>query len=159
MSKSKFSSKRVLVIGIVAALVVGGGGAAFAYWSSTGSGAGTATSGTNTAFTVTSSAPTGDALVPDGPAQNVAFSVANPSTGTLDFTSLVVTVANSNGSAWVAVPGCSAADYEVSNLVVTYGTIAGGENVDGSVDVAMIDTGLDQDDCKGVTVPLYFAAS
>ena len=159
MSKSKFSSKRVLVIGIVAALVVGGGGAAFAYWSSTGSGTGAASSGTSTAFTVTSSAPTGSPLVPDGPAQNVAFSVANPSAGTLDFTSLVVTVANSDGSAWVAVPGCSAADYEVSNIVVTYGSIAGGADVDGTVDIAMIDTELNQDACEGAAVPLRFVAS
>ena len=159
MSKSKFSSKRVLVIGIVAALVVGGGGAAFAYWSSTGSGTGAAETGTSTAFTVTSSAPTGAALVPGGTAQNVAFSVANPSGGPLTFASLVVTVAESDGSVWNDVAGCSAADYTVSTPTVTYGSIAGGEDVDGTVNVSMINSGSNQNACLGADVPLYFVAS
>jgi hypothetical protein len=159
MSRSRSSSKRIAAICIAVAVVVGGGGAAFAYWSSTGTGTGTATTGTSAAFTVTSSAPTGPALVPDGDPQSVAFAVANPSTGTLDLVSVDVTVANADGTEWLAESPCSAADYVVSNILTAYGPIAGGANVAGTLDISLVDTGADQDACKGVIVPLYFVAS
>ncbi|CAN5207849.1 hypothetical protein BH09ACT5_BH09ACT5_09570 [soil metagenome] len=146
-------------VGLALLIVGGGGAAAYAYWSSTGTGTGTATTGTSTVFTVTSEAPTGDALVPGGDSQSVAFTVDNPSTASLALTSVVVTVAESDGTAWVSVPGCSADDYVIGTPVITYGTIAGGDQLDGTVTVTMTNTTANQDACQGATVPLYFVAS
>jgi hypothetical protein len=150
---------RPLLVALVVILIVAVGGIAFAYWSSGGSGTGSAKTGTSTSFTVTSTPATSPELTPGGPSQSVAFNVANPSTGTQTLTSVVVTVANADGSAWTAVPGCSAADYLLGTPAVTYGTIAPGGSVSGTVPLSMNNLASNQDACKNVTVPLYFVAS
>ncbi len=152
-------NRKIAVVAVVAAMVLGGGGAALAYWTSTGSGAGEATTGENTDFVVTSSAATGAALTPGGPSQSVAFSVANPSTGAQTLIALTAVVANADGSTWTAVDGCSASDYTVGTPEITMGVIAGGAHVDGTVTISMVNAATSQDACQGVTVPLYFSAS
>ena len=152
-------TKKFVIAGVAAALVIGGGGAAFAYWTAQGTGTGTATTGVSTDFTVTSVAPVGDPLVPGGSSQSVTFTVANESTTPQTLTSVTVAVANADGTAWTAVPGCSAADYTIGTPSVVYGEIAGGADVSGTVTIAMNNLGTDQDACQGVTVPLYFVAS
>lgn len=153
--------RKLTIIAAILALVVvaGGGGAAFAYWTAQGSGTGSATSGTSASFTVTSSAPTGAALSPGGTAQTVAFSVANPGSGSQNLFSFTVTVASAGGTAWTAVAGRSAADYSVGVPTITYGEIAGSASVSGTVTITMIDRAVSQDGCKGAAVPLYFSAS
>jgi hypothetical protein len=151
--------RRLTALVGAAAIVAVGSGMAYAYWTGTGTGAGSATTGTNSSFTVTSSAPVGARLTPGGAAQTVGFTVANSGTGSQDLTAVVVTIANANGTAWVAVPGCSAADYAIATPVIDYGQIAGGQGVDGTVTVTMNNLVSDQDGCQGVTAPLYFAAN
>ena len=151
--------KRVAVLAASAVLVLGGGAAAFAYWTATGTGTGTATTGESVDFTVASTAPTGDPLTPGGTAQTVAFTVTNTAETSQTLSSVVVTVANADGTAWVATPGCSAADYTVTAPVITYGPIAAGEDAAGTVEISMVNSGTDQDACQNVTVPLYFVAS
>ena len=153
------NQKKIAIGAIAAVLILGGGGAAFAYWPSTGTGTGSATTGENTDFVVTDSAPVGAALTPGGPSQSTGFRVANSGTGGQALSSVLVTIANSDGTAWVAIAGCSAADYSVTVPTVAYGTITGGGHVDGTVSVSMVDSALNQDSCQGVTVPLYFVAS
>lgn len=158
---SILGTRRNRFITLVAAVAVAAvsGGLAFAYWTSTGTGAGSAATGASTDFTVTSIAAVGPALTPGGAAQTVGFTVANASPGSLDLSSVVVTIANPDGTAWVAVPGCSAADYAIASPTIVYGQIAPGTGVDGTVTVAMNDLATNQDACKTVTVPLYFVAS
>jgi hypothetical protein len=157
---SRFTKKAKLAVAVTAIAAVGlGTGLAAAYWSSTGTGSGSATTGTSTSFTIASSAATGGALTPGGPVDSVAFTVTNPSTGNQALTSVVVTVANSNGSAWTAVSGCSSADYTVGTPVITYGVIAPSGVVSGTVSVTMNNLSSNQDGCKLATVPLYFVAS
>ena len=92
-------------------------------------------------------------MTPGGPGQSVPFNVANPSTGSQDLSSVVVTVANADGSAWTD-GDCSADDYVVDAPVIAYGTVAGLSDVDGTVTISMIDTGVNQDDCQTAEVPL-----
>lgn len=152
--------KRIAIIAIVTVAIVGAGSAAFAYWTSTGTGTGSATTGASVDFVVTSSTPTGGPLAPNGPTENAAFSVKNPGTGDLSLAGVTVAVANSDGSAWTTVAGCSAADYTVTiDSGLTLGVIAAGNSVSGSATITMVETGLDQDACQNVSVPLYFVAS
>lgn len=67
-----------VVAGLAAAIVtVVGIGTAYAFWTTGGSGSGTAATGSPTSnLTVTASGPTG--LVPDGVSQELALHVANP---------------------------------------------------------------------------------
>lgn len=107
-------------------------------------------------------------MTPDGPTQTVAYTVTNPSSGAQQLTAVAIKVANSDGSPWTSVPGCSASDYKVGGAAAgatfndTAGlpaTIASTGVRNGSVSVQMIDTGSPQDGCKNATVPLYFSAS
>jgi len=149
---------RSLLVALVVLLIVAVGGVAFAYWSSGGSGTGSALTGTSTSFTVTSTPATSPALTPGGPSQSVAFNVANPSTGTQTLTSVVVTVAYADGSPWSS-GNCSAADYALGTPAITYGSIAPSGSVNGTVSLTMNNLASNQDDCKNVTVPLRFVAS
>src|SRR4051812_2750164 len=112
MRSHKFSKKTKAAV-LAGVLTVGIAGGAYAYWTTTGSGSGSATTGTSSVFAVTTDAATGSPLTPGGPTQTVAFHVANNNSGVQHLTAVAVTVANSDGSAWTAVNGCSAADYTV----------------------------------------------
>lgn len=152
------TKKRLTVIVVTAALILLGGGAAFAYWTSTGTGSGSATTGTSEDFVVDSGTATGGPLTPGGPSQTVPISVTNPGSGVQNLASVIVTVANDDGTAWTAVPGCSADDYTVGTPVFTYGPIAPSGVLNGSVTITMDETGISQDACKNAIVPLYIVA-
>ncbi|MCW2799316.1 MAG: hypothetical protein JWQ70_788 [Aeromicrobium sp.] len=150
---------RTVLVALTAILVVIGGSLAYAYWTSSGSGVGSGTTGTSTDFTVASTAATGPLLKPGVGQQSIAFTVTNPSTASQTLSLVTVTVANSDGSPWILVPGCSAADYTVGTPAITYGPIPAPGNAAGTVTLVMKNLPTNQDACKGATVPLYFAAS
>jgi hypothetical protein len=173
----RFKSKRFIgALSVIA--VLAGAGAAIAFFTSTGTGTGSATVGTSTAWTVGQTGTSGPPLLPDpsiggSNIQTNSYSVTNPSSGSQSLNQVVVSVANSNGSAWSVQanpgkPACTAADFSVggqapgsswtdTSLAGDY--TAGQTNSNGSVTVEMIDNGKNQDNCQGVTVPLYFQAS
>jgi hypothetical protein len=162
-------SKRTKVLAAVSAVAVvaAGGGIALAYWTGSGTGHGTASTGTSTNFTVTTAAATGGPLTPGGATETVGYTVKNTSTGSEKLTSVAISVANNDGTAWTAVSGCSAADYNIDSagagLAATdtsaAGDIAGGASATGSITVQMVDTASNQNNCQGVSVPLYLVAS
>lgn len=155
MSKVAGRKKRIIIT--TAAMLAVGGGAAFAYWSATGIGTGSASAGSTVAFTVLSTPAAGDALTPGGPTQTAAFTVKNENTGSQNLVAVTAKVAKSDGTAWTA-GNCSATDFAVGTPAITYGEIAAGTTVTGSVTVQMVNRAANQDDCQGVTVPLYFEA-
>ncbi|MDV8146965.1 hypothetical protein [Arthrobacter sp. B10-11] len=155
MSKVAGRKKRIIIT--TAALVAIGGGAAFAYWSATGTGTGEASTGETVAFTVLSTPATGDALSPGGPVQTAAFTVTNGNTGTQNLASVTAEVANADGTEWTA-GNCSAADFLVGSPAITTGQLAAGAVANGTVTIQMVNRNANQDDCQGVTVPLYFEA-
>jgi hypothetical protein len=157
-SAMRIFNKKVVVVVAALALVGLGGGTALAYWSSAGTGTGSATTGTSTNWLVTSDAATGAALTPGGPTDTVLVHVKNPGSGVQHLNAVTAVVAESDGTPWTIVSGCSAADYTVT-IAVAPGDVAAGATVNGSATIKMIDTGLNQDGCKLASVPLYFAAS
>lgn len=157
--KTENRSKKFAIAAVAAALVLGGGGAALAYWTAQGTGTGTATTGASVDFTIASEAPVGDPLYPGGPSQSVSFTVTNPSAGPQTLSSVTVAVANADGTEWVAVAGCSAADYTLGTPSIVYGVMLASGTKPGTVTITMNNTGTNQDACQGVTVPLYFQAA
>ena len=136
-----------------------GGGAAFAYWSATGTGDGTATAGNTTNFTIASTVTAGGPLSPNGPTQTVTFTVTNPGSGVQKVTTVTAAVADTAGVAW-NTGTCSSADFTVGTPVFTAKEVAAGGTATGTVTIQMIDRpGIDQNGCKNATVPLHFAAS
>lgn len=82
---------RNLVIGAVAALtMLAGGGAAFAAWSASGSGVGSALAYTPQTVTLNTVAlsPSASSLYPGGPAGNVYFTVNNPNPYAIKITNI-----------------------------------------------------------------------
>ncbi|OLF05657.1 hypothetical protein [Actinophytocola xanthii] len=158
MKRSPLWRRAAIVLSAVVLLAFGAG-VAYAYWSATGIGAGSATSASSSAFTVSSGTPTGGPLTPGGAQSSVPFTVSNLGSGEQRLTKVTVTVAESDGSTWNSVGGCSAADYTVGTPLITYGNIPGGGSVSGTVSVAMNNLPTNQDGCKNATVPLYFVAS
>ncbi|WP_026550731.1 hypothetical protein [Arthrobacter sp. Br18] len=159
MSAFSARASRKKRIAVTTAVLVLGGGAAFAFWSSMGEGTGGVTTGTASPFTVTTSAATGVPLTPGGAAQTVSFTVANPGTGSQNLAAVRVTVAEPGGILWDDVANCSAADYTVGAPVFIAGQIAAGASISGTVTVTMNNLATNQDACKTAAVPLHFAAS
>jgi hypothetical protein len=160
MREAKFHmTKKTKALVGAGVLVIATAGGAYAYWSTTGNAAGSASTGTSSAFVVTTDAATGAALTPGGPTQTVAFHVQNTNSGVQRLSTVTVTVATNTGAAWTAVPGCSAADYTVGTPAFTPGDVATNAVKDGTVTVTMNNLGSNQDACKGVTVPLVFSSN
>jgi len=174
MRKLLFGKRRLAVIGATTAIALAGGGAAFAYFSSSGSGTGHATVGTSTAYTVTVGDPVGPALVPvtpTGPGQTFTYTVKNNDAGPQTVTGATITV---TPDASHATAGCLASWYQVSNTniatpanpgVQVYTTpvsIAAGDtssSAEFAFTVKLIDSGTNQDVCKGDVPSVVVAVS
>jgi hypothetical protein len=159
-NRRKLAALAVVVLGL------GGVGIAFAYWTSTGAGSGSASVGTSTNWAVTTDAATGGPLTPGGPSEAIAYHVKNNNTGHQNLASVAISIANSDGSPWIAVAGCSKSDFSINGgLAGATATdapganLAGGAQHNGSVSIQMVDTGSDQNACRNATVPLYLYAS
>jgi hypothetical protein len=151
-----------LIAGSAIIAIAAVSGVAYAYWTSSGTGSGSATTGTSAGFTVTSQDPTGGPLTPGGGGETVGFTITNPGPGVLKLSSVVITVANDDGSTWTPTgdaAGCSTLDYAIAAPTVTYGNILALGNRTGTVVVTMNNLGTNQDACKNVAVPLYIVAS
>ena len=127
----KFMKKRFLVpMGLVGALAVAG--AAFAYFTSTGNGTGSAAVGNATGWTVgesTTTAPTGGPLYPDASiggsnVQTDTYTVKNGGSGSQNLTSVVIKVAQSDGTAWYGCAGDATPD--ATTHICGGGTSGGG---------------------------------
>ena len=152
---------RTRAVAIAAGITVtlAGGGIAFAYWTSTGSGTGSATTGASAAFTIVAGTPAG-VISPGGAGQTVGFTVTNPGPGIQSLAAVNVAIATGPGVPWAPTGNCLLADYTATiTTAPTPGTIAVNGTKTGTATVTLANTGVNQDDCQGQEVPLYFTAS
>jgi hypothetical protein len=161
-SKKGIALLATLVVAAVAAV------GAYAYFTSTGTGSGSASVGTSTTWAVTTDPAvlTNGPLTPGGPTETVAYHVKNNSTGFQKLQAVAISVANANGTDWTSVAGCSKSDFKIDAAAAGATQtdtpavdLAPGAQYDGSITIQMVDTGSNQDGCKGATVPLYLSAS
>jgi hypothetical protein len=152
--------KRLLGVVFVATLAIAG--TATAYWTQSGSGTGSASTGTTASNIVVHQTSSIAGLFPGGPAQNLSGNFDNPNTAPVFISSVTAVIP----STW-AVPGdtskppCTAADFTISgtanvNAEVGPGTGVGAWN---GLTIAMHDSGNNQDNCKNVTVPINYSAN
>jgi hypothetical protein len=159
MARTMSRRNKRFALALATVLTLGGAGAGFAYWTSTGSGTGSASTGASVAFTIASDPAVGT-IAPGSAGQTVDFTVTNPGPGTQNVFGVSVTMADSTGAAWVPDGDCDIADYTATiTTAPTFGPIPAGGTTDGTATVTLTNTGSDQDDCQGQTVPLYFVAS
>ncbi|QOD02597.1 hypothetical protein [Pseudarthrobacter sp. BIM B-2242] len=157
MGKTTGRKKRIVIT--TAALLAIGGGAAFAYWTGVGTTSTAVTSGSESALTVEVTSLASGVLTPGGPGQSAEITVTNPGKGVQKLNNVVVKVAESDGSPWAAITGCSKDDFSVAATVDNVTQIEGGKHVKGTVTIQMVNGNYNQDACKGVSVPLYVSVN
>jgi hypothetical protein len=165
--KSKKGISFLLVIAIAAISAVG----AFAYWTTTGSGSGSATVGTDAGLIVTGT--TEGLQRPGGPSQTVSFTVANAAefNQSISNIDLVSVAAYAEVAHTTLIPGCggldssASADFHMANVVVnpnTDGDIApnvAAQALTASGELSMSNLDENQDDCKNAHLVLTFATT
>lgn len=160
MFRKGMTKKRFAVLGAVAILAMAG--IAVAYFTSTGSGTGSATVGSATAFKVTVAAPTGGPLYPGSGSENLAYTVKNEGSGAQNVNSTSAVVASKGGNITqegVEVAGCKASWFTATDSSPAPANLKGGESASGSVEVTMQDSGTNQDACQGTSPDITVSAS
>jgi hypothetical protein len=172
-------SKKIAILGIASVLVVGVSTAAFAYWTTNGTGTGTATHATPTSVTFTQDTVIDDLSPGNMTPSTILGHVSAFTGGTRAYISTIVpTLTVTETSAAIAawgdpadplVPGtlglyhCSAADYTLTNGVYDTEAVQGGTGTTASSvplgTIVFEDLATNQDACKGATVNLTFTAS
>ncbi len=154
----KIKKRFAAIAALVAALVLGG--LAYAYWTQGGNGSGTASTGSTVAITVNQTgSPTG--LYPGGPAAALSGTFDNPNAHPVHISSVTAAVHAFTAQADVNKPTCTAADFAIGGagtgaIVVPNGTGVGSWS---GLTVSMLDNGLNQDNCKSVTITVDYTAN
>ena len=151
--------KKTVVIAAACALIAAAG--AYAFWSSTGTGAGTATSETYEAITVNQTS-TIAGLYPGGPAVTLSGNFDNPNQGLVRVAAVTVafdaTTPITGGGAGTP---CTTADYVLGGTSTPNVEVAAGSGVGAwtGLTIRMVDSGTNQDACKTATIHLTYSSS
>jgi len=146
----RLTMKRGIAISTVALVIVAG---AIAYFTSTGSGTGTANVGSSQAVTLHGTV--SQSLYP-GTSSPVSFTVDNPSTGrqrvgTIQLASVAVDAGHS---------ACTTADFSMPNVTANQDFGSGnGQAVTAGGTLSMANTGVSQDACQGATLTLNLTSN
>lgn len=155
--------RRRLLAGVVAGLlVVGGAGAAFAYWSTTGSGTGTAATAAGTANLVIAQTAAPTNLAPGVPASTISGTVTNNATNAAFVTTVTVAITSVTKATGAPAGTCDATDYTLTGAAMAVGVnIAPGASAPftGATLGFNNKASANQDGCKGATVTLGYTAS
>ena len=155
--RRQLSRKAMVVVAVVA--FVATAGVAFAYWSATGSGSGSADTGTTSGLTVKQTAsPTG--LYPGG-AVALSGNFDNTNPGKVYITAVTATVTPFSVRPDTGKPACTQADFTISGSAPVAAEIPVGAGVGSwsGLSLNMTDAATNQDNCKNVTVPITYSAS
>ena len=159
MSINRRKRSRAIVFGLVAALIVAG--AAIAFWTSTGTGSGTATVGTSSGLPI-SAVTFGNTLYPGGKSP-VSFTITNSSASSAITVNQVAADTSFGATGVTGLPGgCLAADFTFPTFAVNQSIPAGGTlnvTVPTAGGLAFANTAVNQDACKGASPVLHLKAS
>ena len=146
-SKSK---KRAIAAGLSALVAITGG--AYAYWTITGAGTGSAAAGDVAAVTVNQTGAAITGLYP-GASQSLSGNFDNPNPGRVHVASVTAEVKPFSVRPDESKPACTAADFEITGTSNTPGQIDAG-NAKGSwsgLSIAMKNASTNQDNCKNLS--------
>jgi hypothetical protein len=150
-----FDRKKIVAFGAACFLLATAG--AYAYWTQSGAGAGSAATGATDAVTVNqTSTPT--ALYPGGAAQAISGNFDNPNDGKVRVATVTVSISSIEGSP----AGCTTADYQLNNATATVNAeINPGDGVGSwsGPSIQMRNTGTNQDGCKNAVLNLSFTSA
>jgi hypothetical protein len=159
----RFTKKRIVALGAVASLAVAG--AAFAYFTDSGSGSGTAGVGSSAGYTVAVTTGT-QALFPAGPTNSVHVLVTNNGHGAQRISSLVPTTVTADKAGCVTAFSSGGSndptkDFYIAPITVPANTTlapagSAGNTYATDTTVQMNDTGVSQDNCQGATLTITY---
>jgi hypothetical protein len=158
--------RRKVLVPLIVAGVLAVAGAAVAYWTSTGTGSGTATVGNTSALTINPVTFTGT-LYPGGTAATSSITINNPGAADVQVTNLGLDTSQPaagpqalSGIGGLPAAGCPAADFTFNaNLGGPLNVPAGGTVVINTGTLSMANTTSNQNACKGRALTIYLAAS
>lgn len=152
-------SKKALAVLTTAALLAGGG-TAFAYWTNSGTGSGTAATGTNVAVTVKQTS-TISGMYPGQAAQTLAGNFDNPNAGPAYVTA--VTATGYTIDAPHVTAGCllTGGNYTLGGTATVGADVPAGLNKGAwtGLTITMNNLGTNQDACKGAVLTINYASS
>jgi len=169
-------TKKTLAVTSVAVLL--GSGAAYAYWTTTGSGTATSTTAASLATLTTTQNGSVTAMSPGSAVQDVDFTVNNSAASPQYVTTIAMSittikwtsaagagtgVTQADHPALATATGCSSSDFTLTQPVAGVDIPTAGlaftqaTTPRKSGRIVMINSGSNQDACKGTTVALAFA--
>jgi hypothetical protein len=147
--------RRTTTIAAGSVILLVGAGAAFAYWTNSGTGAGDADTGTNVAIVVNQTS-TVTGMAPGVAAQSLSGNFDNPNAGPVYVAAVTATVTGTD------MPGCGATDYTIAGTATVAAQVPAGTGV-GSWSGLTIQfnnkAGVNQDVCKNANVVIAYASS
>jgi hypothetical protein len=161
----RFMSKKVVAIGLAAGITLGLGGAAFAYFTSAGTGNANAAVGNTGTWGILQEGPASGPMYPGQGSSTVTYTITNDGSGNQALTGLQASIPAVDAdvlSGSKEVVGCLAAWFSptVGTPSVAIGSsIAPGNTASVTVTVTMTDAGVSQDACAGVSPEVSLAAS
>ena len=144
----------VLLLGITGAL-------AYAYWTTSGTGSGTAPPADTSAIVLNQTS-TVAGRFPGGPAQTLSGTFDNPNSGPVFVGTIAATVSSVRGPNVSADTPCTAADYQLNAFPVRVGTeIPTGRGVGSwsGGSIQLLNTTTNQNGCKGATVTISYTVA
>lgn len=152
MAMNKFSMKKKILAATAALLV--SGGAAFAYWSSVGSGTGAAGTGTNQSVIVNQTN-TVSGLAPGLAAQPLSGNFHNPNPGPVYVSAVTAVVTGTDKT------GCTASDYTIAGTAAVDAEVPAGSGVGAwsGLTIQFNNKAVNQDACKNAAVSISYTAS
>ena len=155
-------TKKSMAIVLSAAIVLAGGGAAYAYWTAGGSGIGSAaTAAGSTAVTaVQTSTVTG--MKPGDTAQTLAGNFTNTNGGPVYVTSVTAALGTVTKAGGAPAGTCDATDYTLASSTMTVGAEVPNGTAQGAWTGATVKFNnkvTNQDACKGATVAITYTVA
>jgi hypothetical protein len=161
-SNMKLRTKIAVGATLGAAVIGGGGMLAFAYFTSTGAGTGTAGVGSSSPVTIAQVGST-SGLVPNGPPQTITYKVTNPAANGSEYvgqvTVSVASIANAGNATGTNVDACAPGLFTVAQGTAINTDLASGASATGTATISLPDDGKNQNNCQGATVNLSFSSN
>ena len=149
----RFHKKTVAIAAAV--LLIVGGGAAFAYWTNSGSGTGQATTGSNQTIVVHQTS-TVTGLAPGLPAQTLSGNFDNPNTSPVYVTSVTASITGTDKT------GCDASDYTIAGSAPVAAEVPAGSAVGSWTGLTIAfnnKPAINQDACKDAVVAIAYTTN
>jgi len=153
-------SKRTWVLGGVAAVVAASAIGAFAYWTVSGSGSGSASTGTGNVAVTVNQTSSSSGLYPGG-SVGLSGNFTNPASFNQYVTSVSASIQSFSYQADNTKPACTNADFSISGSPAAVGQdVAPGTGGSWTgITLSMTNAATNQDNCKGVTVPVAYTSN